>query len=41
MKQLSGDLIMDIYVYFRMVYSAIFSKRMCFWMVLSPLGDNA
>ena len=40
MKQLTIDLIMDIYSYFRAVYSAIFDIGMCFGMVLSPFGDN-
>ena len=40
MKQLIIDLIMDIYSYFRAVYSAIFDIGMCFGMVLSPFGDN-
>lgn len=40
MRHLLFDLSMDIYSYFRAVYSAIFDMRMCFKMVLSPLGDK-
>ena len=41
MRQLLVDLIMDIYAYFRMVVSMAVNVRMCFGIVLSPLGDNA
>lgn len=40
MRHLLMDLIMDIYSYFRMVFSAFYDARMCFGMVLSPLGDK-
>ena len=40
MRHLLMDLVMDIYSYFRMVFSAGYGARMCFGIVLSPLGDK-
>ncbi len=40
MRHLLVDLIMGIYSCFRMVYSAVYGARMCFGIVLSPLGDK-